>query len=116
VQLSWSKCHGDRWCLLSAVDANQLPHNGVFVIWRNGNPSKPSSVLYVGHGSLRQELARCRRDPLFRGATGMHVTWAEVEESKTDAVAAYLYQQLRPIWGEVLPLVQAMPVNLPATA
>jgi len=88
----------------------------VFVVWRNGDPRTPPVVLYVGRGPLKQELARCRRDALFRSSAEVYVTWAEVDESKIDAVAAYLYQQLRPVWGEVAPPVPVMPVNLPATA
>ena len=36
---------------------------------------------------------------------------------EVDGVAAYLYEQLRPVWGEMVPtIVRRMPVNLPMTA
>ena len=47
---------------------------------------------------------------------GLRVTWAEVDLRDVDAVAAYLYLQLRPLWGEVVRAAVARPVNLPLTA
>ena len=44
------------------------------------------------------------------------VTWATVDDTETlDPIGAYLYQQLRPMWGEVVPFVTPVPVNLPIT-
>jgi hypothetical protein len=43
-------------------------------------------------------------------------SWARREDYDVDGVAAYLYQQLRPLWGEVLRSPAApQPVNLPLT-
>jgi hypothetical protein len=39
-----------------------------------------------------------------------------VDLRDVDGVAAYLYQQLRPLWGEVVHAAVAQPVNLPLTA
>jgi hypothetical protein len=85
------------------------------VIWRNGGEGRVSSVLYVGRGSLRDEFARCRRDPLFR-TEGLYVTWANVHDRQMlDPIGAYLYQHLHPIWGEAV-VAPPLPVNLPLTA
>jgi hypothetical protein len=100
---------------LDSIDQSNGPH-GVFVIWRSGVSTKSSVVLYVGRGILRKELADSRRDPLIRGELGLLVTWASVDLSRVDAVAAYLCEQLRPVWGEIVPPVPPLPVNLPVTA
>jgi hypothetical protein len=121
VELQWKKGAADDWCVLDKIDLNSLeqsgfPH-GVFVIWRSGIPRRMSVVLYVGRGFLRRGLADCRRDPLFRGEPGLRVTWASVEAREVDSVAAYLYQQLQPVWGDMVPAAtQPLPVNLPPTA
>jgi len=36
--------------------------------------------------------------------------------SDLDGVATHLYQQLRPIWGEIMWSATPRPVNLPSTA
>jgi len=120
VQLQWQKGPAGEACLLDQLDLDSIdqangPH-GVFVIWRSGVSTKSSVVLYVGRGVLRKELADCRRDPLIRGELGLLVTWASVDLASVDAVAAYLCEQLRPVWGEMVPAVQPLPVNLPVTA
>jgi len=117
LQLHWHKHPAGQWCLLDDVDLNVLGSRyGVFVIWRNGGAAKMSAVLYVGHGSLKSELTECRRSPLFT-APRLRVTWADVEDARhLDGVATYLYQQLRPIWGEIVSATHPLPVNLPLTA
>jgi hypothetical protein len=72
--------------------------------------------LYVGRGQLWQVVEECRLDPVMRGPPGLRITWAAVDPHDADGVAAYLYQQLRPLWGEVLRSVVPRPVNLPLTA
>jgi len=116
VHLEWFKAAGGEWPAFAAVDPNQLDQYGVFVIWRNGGSSRVSAVLYVGHGPIRQEIARCQRDPVFRTSRDLYVTWAKVEDLETiDSVAAYLYQKLRPLWGEIV-LVPPLAVNAPWVA
>jgi len=117
LQLRWHQHSAGNWCLLNEVDVNTLGSGyGVFVIWRNGGAAKMSAVLYVGRGSLRSELAERRRSPLFTAAR-LRVTWAEVEDARDlDGVATYLYQQLRPMWGEIMSSANPRPVNLPLTA
>jgi hypothetical protein len=116
MQLFWNKCSTSEWCRLHAVDLAAVDYQGVFVIWRNGGFDQMSGVLYVGRGTLRQEIIDCRRHPVFKDP-GLLVTWARVTHtSELDGVAAYLYQRLRPIWGEVVPSAQPMAVNLPLTA
>jgi len=115
VQLQWNKCAGGEWCLLSEVDLGNVDAYGVFVVWRPGN-GRPSAVLYVGHGTLREEISACRRDPVLGRSDGARITWAKVDPRDVDGVAVFLYQQLRPLWGEVPRPAPARPVNLPLTA
>jgi hypothetical protein len=116
VTLDWYKRLDGSWCPLDEVEPGLLGGYGVFVIWKNGGANTVSAVLYVGRGSLRDEFARCRRDPLFHHGAGLYVTWSTVSSHIVDPVAAYLYQQLRPMWGEVVPLVPPVAVNLPLSA
>jgi hypothetical protein len=115
VQLQWFKCAGSKWCLLEEVDLHDVDGYGVLAIWRSGELGRTSVVLYVGHGPLRQQIEDCRRDPIFRTSTHLRVTWAGVDPRDVDGVAAYLYQQLRPLWGEVPRAVAPQVVNLPLT-
>ena len=115
MQLQWFKCAGAAWCLLDQVDLHDVDGYGVLAIWRSGELGRTSAVLYVGHGPLRQQIEECRRDPIFRTASQLRVTWARVDPRDVDGVAAYLYQQLRPLWGEVPRAVAPQPVNLPMT-
>ena len=117
MDLVWYKCAGAEWCLLEDVDLDLLHDYGVFVIWRNGDEAHVSSVLYVGHGDLRYEIARCRRDPLFDGSQQLRITWAKIADARQlKGIAAYLYERLRPFWGEVVVHTPLEPVNLPITA
>jgi hypothetical protein len=48
---------------------------------------------------------------------GLYVTWASVSDMRMlDSIGAFLYRELRPIWGEVIAMVPPLPVNLPLTA
>ena len=116
VRLQWFKTAAGNWPAFDDVDPHQLDQYGVFVIWRNGSPARVSAVLYVGRGAIGTELARCRRDSVFRDSRDLYVTWAKVDDLDTiDSVAAYLYQKLRPLWGEIV-LVPPLPVNSPWAA
>ncbi len=115
LQLQWTKCAGAEWCLLADVDLANVEQHGVFVVWRPGDVGRASVVLYVGRGPLRQGIEDCRRDPIMRGSAGLRITWATVAPHDVDGVGAYLYQQLRPLWGEVLQSGAPRPVNLPLT-
>jgi hypothetical protein len=69
--------------------------------------------MYVGRGFLRDEFARTRRDPVFN-SEHLYVTWATVPDMRMlDALGAFLYRELRPIWGEVVPMVPPLSCNLP---
>lgn len=120
MQLQWHKGTDGDWCSLEDVDLGKVGpvggQHGVFVVWRNGHAARMSIVLYVGRGYLPRELGACRRDSLFHAEQDLCVTWASLDPSDVDGVAAYLYEQLRPIWGEVVPSVQPRRVNLPMTA
>jgi hypothetical protein len=117
LELKWHKHPAGHWCLLDEVDLKTLgTRYGVFVIWRNGNAAKISAVLYVGRGRLESEIAECRRSPLF-ASSRLRVSWADVDRpSDLDGVATYLYQQLRPMWGEIMTSARPLPVNLPLSA
>jgi hypothetical protein len=116
VHLQWFKGAAGQWPAFSEVDPDRLDQYGVFVVWRNGNAARISSVLYVGRGALKQELARCQRDALFRDARHLYVTWARVDDLEMiDSIAAHLYQKLRPLWGEIV-LAAPQAVNLPWAA
>jgi hypothetical protein len=116
VHLQWFKAADGDWPAFDELDAQQLDDYGVFVVWRNGRTASVSAVLYVGRGALKQELAKCQRDAIFRDARNLYVTWARVEDLDIiDAVAAYLYQKLRPLWGEIV-LVPPHAVNAPWAA
>jgi hypothetical protein len=115
LNLQWSKRPDGGWWLFNDVELSQLDGLGVFVIWLNGSGVQVSAVLYVGRGDLKYEFARCRRDPLFR-STGLHVTWAQVNDIRElEGIAAYLYHQLSPMWGEAVPSVQPVAVNMPVS-
>jgi hypothetical protein len=116
LTLDWYKLADGRWCRFDDIEPGLLGGQGVFVIWKNGGESKVSAVLYVGRGSLRDEFVRCRRDPLFHNGNDLYVTWSAVNGQVLEPIAAYLYQQLRPIWGEVTPPVPPIAVNLPLSA
>jgi hypothetical protein len=116
VHLQWFKASNGEWPAFDAVDAERLDQYGVFVVWRNGSAAKVSTVLYVGRGPLRQEIARCQRDAVFRDTRNLYLTWAKVDDLELiDSVAAYLYQKLRPLWGEIV-LVAPQAVNAPWAA
>ena len=118
MQLQWFKRAGD-WCRLDTLNLAEVDGVGVFVVWRVGDVGRASVVLYVGRGALRQRIADCRRDPIMsnNNPDGLRITWAVADPPDVDGVAAYLYQQLRPLWGEVLRSPAApRPVNLPLTA
>jgi hypothetical protein len=117
LELQWQKHAAGHWCLLSEADLDGVGSRyGVFIVWRDGDAVKVSTVLYVGRGRLKSELAACRKSPLF-SAPRLRVTWAEIEDTHDlDGVATYLYQQLRPIWGEIMTSAFPVPVNVPMTA
>jgi len=117
LELHWNKC-GGAWCRLEHLDPRAVGSAGVFVIWRSGDPARQASaVLYVGHGWLAAEIARCQRSALFQRPADLYITWAGIPDARDiEPVAAYLYQQLRPTWGDVVPPSTLLPVNLPLTA
>jgi hypothetical protein len=116
LQLQWSKTDDGHWWPFERVEPFRLDSYGVFAIWRSGTSAEVSVVVYVGRGSLKDEFARCRREPVFRSA-GLYVTWATVPDIRMlDSIASYVYRELRPVWGDVPPLVPPLAVNLPLTA
>ena len=109
VQLQWNKCAGAEWCLLDEVDLARVDAYGVFVVWRPGDMAARPSCSTSAAAHCAKRSTTCRRDPVIGSSTGLRITWAKVDPRDVDGVAAYLYQQLRPLWGEV-------PRPAPATA
>ena len=66
--------------------------------------------------NLPARAVRRRFETLFHNGDGLYVTWATLSSHLLDPVAAYLYQQLRPLWGEVVPFAPQIAVNLPLSA
>jgi hypothetical protein len=117
VQLRWHKSVTDEWSLLDELDLAQVDYSGVFVVWRNGGEARPSAVLYVGRGALRYEIDKCRRNRFFGSSADLRITWARVDDARElEAIAAYLYQQLRPVWGEVVTSTRRLATNTPWAA
>ena len=116
LRLQWYKCAGGEWCRLDEVGPHDIDDYGVFVVWQPGGERRAPAVLYIGSGILRQEIAKYRRDHIAGGTPDQRLTWATVDPLDADGVAAYLYQQLRPFWGEWPRLVAVRPVNLPQLA
>jgi hypothetical protein len=116
LRLEWAKRADGGWYGFGDVEPGGLDGQGVYVIWKNGTGAQVSDVLYVGRGALRDELAKCRRNPLFKQNQGLYVTWTTVDSDVLDGVAAYLYRELRPLWGETVPVVAPLAVNLPRSA
>jgi hypothetical protein len=117
MEVQWSKADDGRWWQWESVGPWDLDGHGVFVIWRTGSGVEISAVLYVGRGSLKDEFARCRRISTLQNPDGLYVTWATIHDLRmVDAIAAYLHRELRPIWGEAVPVVPQVPINLPIRA
>ena len=115
MQLSWAKDQRGGWCAFDGRETPAIGDHGVFIVWRNGDVAHVSSVMYLGHGDLSYQIARCRHDSLFHGAPGLKITWAKVDDLHLiDGIASYLYKELRPMWGEVVPWAPPVAVNLPA--
>jgi hypothetical protein len=117
MEVQWSKADDGRWWQWDSVEPWNLDGNGVFVVWRSGSGAEISAVLYVGHGSLKDEFARCRRSSTLQNPDSLRVTWATIHDLRmVDSIASYLYRELRPIWGEVVAVAPQTPINLPIRA
>ena len=114
MHVDWYKTPDGNWCRLDEVEPSLLHGFGVFVIWKNGNSEAVPAVLYVGRGSLKDEILKCRRDPLFHQSAELYLTWATLRAQLIEPIAAYLYQRLRPIWGDAVSfVVTPMQVTMP---
>jgi DNA-binding response OmpR family regulator len=114
--VQWEKCKGGTWCNLFELDLDHEHFNdreGVYVIWQGDeNPV----VLRVGHGLIRESLARERNDKNLWGYTDQHelcVTWAEVNPRFRDGVFRYVSEALEVEFENGSPDVQPIAVNLP---
>ena len=115
LTLNWTKCHGDVWCKLNAVNLEHAHFNnieGVYIIWHGGtNPH----VVYVGQGAIRERIRKHRNEPNVQqySPSDMFVTWAKVEPRFRDGVEAYFASLWRPKEGAKHPNATHVEANSP---
>lgn len=82
------------------------------MIWHGGDPS---SVVAVGQGCIRSELAAAKRDPAIQAYRHLrlYATWARVAARYREGVAAYLEEHYAPRVPHAAPDVEPIPVELP---
>lgn len=111
MKLNWLKCQRDVWCSFQRVDLNGIRTEGVYVIWKPGNPSR---VIRVGQGIIADRLSAHRIDPqITQYGNDLLVTWASVAAAYRDGVELYLAQRYSPLVGDRFPVAVPVPVNLP---
>ena len=115
MNLSWTKCQGNKWCSLLNVN---LGHDhfknlgGIYIIWHSGE--HPWTV-YVGQGIIAERLADHRQngDILRFLPDGLFVTWAQVDENSRNGVEHFLAKSLKPKVGANYPTDPPIQVNFP---
>jgi len=113
MTLQWTKCSGNEWCRLEALNLDTIGNTtGVYAIWHGGQATK---WVRIGQGIIKQRLSAHRNDPaiLAYKQNTLYVTWASVPAHQLDGVEAYLAQQCNPLVGERFPDRTPIPVNLP---
>jgi hypothetical protein len=119
MYLEWGSCDDGVWCALADGAQRSPTKHGVYIIWQpSTSVLRPSSVIRVGHGGVRDALRAESADPAI-GAYGpdLLVTWAEVDPALSAGVAKYLTELLRPLEASRV-FLESTPisVNLPLTA
>lgn len=114
MNLVWhSRDTAGQFLELNRVDISAVHMNGVYVIWRGGNPP---AVVRVGQGDIAARLGAHKNDPLIvtHGGIGrLYVTFAAVPAFERDGVESYLAARYAPLVGERFPNVRQIAVNLP---
>lgn len=111
--LNWVKSTSNNWLPFSAVNLDGVTADGVYIIWRGGNPGK---VVYVGQGDVKARLQahRNRTDITKYAKIGtLYVTWASVPSQQKDGVERYLANTWNPLIGDAHPDVNPIAVNSP---
>ncbi|MEK7233305.1 MAG: type IV pilus twitching motility protein PilT [Elusimicrobiota bacterium] len=115
INVAWTRCRDNEWGNLFAVDLGHAHFNdmsGVYVIWRGG---EHPAYLSVGFGNIRDTLGRARKDPaiLVGNDRNVYVTWANVDPSLREGVAAFLSKTLLDKSNTVFAQMAAVEINLP---
>ena len=115
LKVYWTKCHGNNWANLYAVDLHH-PHfnnlDGVYVVWHGGSKPEP---LRVGAGPIRDSIKACRNDPAIRKFKDFEIyaTWAPLDEGLSASAANYLAKKLSPKAQGPVPESPPVEINLP---
>ena len=97
-KLNWIRYKDRRWCKLNSVNLCD-PHferrNGIYIVWHGG---KEASVLYIGHGNIREQIKLCRNNSEIQKYEdlGLFVTWATVQEMDQDGIMSHLIDKWSP--------------------
>jgi hypothetical protein len=110
LQVQWVKSQTGTWLPFETCGLPQATVEGVYVIWRGGNPSP---VVRLGQGVIVDRIAKHRRDQaiLAYRPFGLWVTWADVPAQFRDGVERYLADYYQPLIGDAYPNVPPIPVN-----
>ena len=115
MALRWTRCQGDVWCKLNAVNLQHehFDHaDGVYMIWHGG---KTPRVVYVGQGNIRKRLQFHRNNTKIQQYANLDlfVTWAVVPQERRNGVEVYLATHWRPLIGENHSDAAPIAVNFP---
>jgi hypothetical protein len=113
IQAYWVKSQADTWLPLATVNLSEVAVDGVYVIWRPGNPT---ATIRVGGGNIARRLSEHRRNYEITRFGPLLVTWAAVPAGLRDGIEAYLAMTLHPLVGDAFPDCAPIPVNLPFAA
>lgn len=113
-ELSWMKCHPDRWCSLRHVNLSRVTESGVWIVWHGGHPPR---TVHIGQGPIATELEKLRADPTimqYEQYGPLLVTWAAVGAGYVrDQIESYLAAQWKPLVHRQLPARVPAAVNSP---
>ena len=129
VTLHWQKCiKHSLWCQLDTrllsearLGDRNVGMRGVYIIWTG---IKGITVLKVGSGTIKEQLAADLRDPEIYAyrPTRLYATWAststvhrpeETQETIEQGIVKFLNVVFKPKLREQLPDVAPIIVNLP---
>ncbi|MGD8915161.1 MAG: response regulator [Syntrophobacterales bacterium] len=114
--IEWETCTRGIWCNLSELDLDHEHFNdmeGIYVIWQGvDNPL----ALRVGHGLIKECLARERNDKevLAYQRDEIYVTWGKVDRKFCAAIVRYIANILQPELDSSSPDVEPLKVNIPS--
>lgn len=99
LNLTWSKCENEQWCLLNSLNLNDKHFElmaGIYIIWRQSGATP--RVLRVGQGFIKQRLHQHRweADIMALSNDVVFVTWAALDAAQRDGAARFLADKLDP--------------------